>query len=256
MILTEFDPKKDAVINPWTIHKKVDGMPKIAVSCFSVITLQRLCEELNAVKFAVMSNANMDIPIYKAKYKGKEFALFMMSVGAPGCISCLEDLYVMGVEKFVIFGNCGVLNKEIEDCSIIIPTSAMRDEGTSFHYAPASDEIEVNKKYIKEFVDVLNEYNCSYSMGKTWTTDAFYRETVDKVQKRKESGCICVDMECSAVAAWADFREKEVFQFFYAGDNLDKEEWDARSLNKESNLLEKDRVAVLAMEMAVKMDFN
>lgn len=83
----------------------------------------------------------------------------------------------------------------------------------------ASDEIEVNKKYINEFVEILKEFNCHYTIGKVWTTDGIYRETRGKVNSRKQSGCICVDMECSAVAALVDFREKEVFQFFYAADN-------------------------------------
>ena len=60
-------------------------------------------------------------------------------------------------------------------------------------------------------------------------------------------------MECSAVAALAYFREKEVFHFFYAADNLDNEEWDARSLSNSAEILEKDRIALLAMEMAVRL---
>jgi hypothetical protein len=60
-------------------------------------------------------------------------------------------------------------------------------------------------------------------------------------------------MECSAVAALADFREKEVFQFFYAADNLDNENWDARSLSNSSKILDKDRIALLAMELAAKL---
>ena len=153
-----------------------------------------------------------------------------------------------------MFGTCGVLERSIDDCSIIIPQSAVRDEGTSYHYAPASDEISVNKKYNKDFIEILDEFSCSYTQGKVWTTDAFYRETPDKMKARKEHGCICVDMECSAVAAVAEFREKEVFQFFYAADNLDADEWDMRSLDNRDKLDEKDKAALLAMELAVKIE--
>lgn len=90
-------------------------------------------------------------------------------------------------------------------------------------------------------------------MGKVWTTDAFYRETKDKVKRRKEQGCICVDMECSANAAVAQFRGKELIQFFYAADNLDSEEWDVRSLSNYDKLEEKDRIAVIALELALKI---
>lgn len=67
----------------------------------------------------------------------------------------------------------------------------MRDEGTSFHYAPASDEIEVNKRYKEEFRELLKEYGCAYTEGKVWTTDGIYRETREKMLRRKEEGCIC-----------------------------------------------------------------
>lgn len=58
-------------------------------------------------------------------------------------------------------------------------------------------------------------------------------------------------MECSAIAALAQFREKDIFHFFYAADNLDCEEWDKRSLSNESNLPQKDKIATLALELAL-----
>ena len=87
-----------------------------------------------------------------------------------------------------------------------------------------------------EFIKLLNEHNYSYIVGKAWTIDAPYRETRKKVADRKSQGCVCVDMECSAISALAKFRNKEVFQFFYAADNLDSAKWDQRSLgNSEKN---------------------
>ncbi len=253
MIIEEFDSNKKAVVDVYDLVKPIENFPKIAVSCFAHVTLDRLVNELNGKVIAKINVANMEIPIFKARYKGAEVALFMSYVGAAGCVAIIEEIFAMGAKKLILFGTCGVLDASIEDCSIIIPNKAVRDEGTSFHYAKASDEIEVNKKYINEFVDILKEFDCRYTIGKVWTTDGIYRETRGKVNSRKQSGCICVDMECSAVAALAEFREKEVFQFFYAADNLDNETWDARSISNESNILEKDRIAMLAMELARKL---
>lgn len=253
MILEEFDSNKKAVVDVYDLVKPIENFPKVAVSCFAHVTLDRLINELNGKVIAKINVANMKIPIYIASYKGVEVVLFMSYVGAAGCVAVIEEVFAMGAEKLILFGTCGVLDASIEDCSIIIPNKAVRDEGTSFHYAKASDEIEVNKKYIDEFVDILKEFNCHYTIGKVWTTDGIYRETREKVNSRKQAGCVCVDMECSAVAALAEFREKEVFQFFYAADNLDNETWDARSISNESNILEKDRIAMLAMELARKI---
>lgn len=146
-----------------------------------------------------------------------------------------------------------MLDKSIEDCSIIIPNLAVRDEGTSYHYAPATEEIEVNKEYMDVFTKMLDELHVHYTIGKTWTMDAIYRETPEKIKRRKKQGCICVDMECSANAAVARFREKGLIQFFYAADNLDAEEWDMRSLSNDAKLEEKDAIAMIALELAARI---
>lgn len=214
MVLEQFDCEKVALINPSDIVEKVDGMPQIAVTCFARETFNRLLEELHGVKIAESSIANMLMPVYKVRYSGKEFALFMSDVGAPACVGMMEDAFAMGVEKIIVFGTCGVLDSSIKDCSIIIPDRAVRDEGTSFHYYSASDEIAVNLKYKESFCKMLDDAGISYHVGKVWSTDAIYRETADKVAARKAMGCICVDMECSAVAALAAFRQKDILQFF------------------------------------------
>lgn len=253
MLLEEFDANPVAVINPSHLQEPVPDMPKVLVSCFSRVTFERMLEGLACRVVGVSKTANMDFPVYVAEVEGTPLAFQMAMVGAPGCVGNLEDAFAMGVETAVVFGNCGVLDKEIADCAIILPTSALRDEGTSYHYAPAGEEIAVNPKYRAEFLDVLRAHGVSYTEGKCWTTDGFYRETREKVARRKAQGCVCVDMECAALAAVAQFRGKEVFQFFYAADNLEAEEWDQRSLSKHSRLEEKDRVARLAIETALRI---
>ena len=81
----------------------------------------------------------------------------------------------------------------------MVPTEAYRDEGTSYHYAPASDYITVkNSEKVAEFMELAG---LPYVKGKTWTTDAVYRETRGNFDKRKNDGCISVEMECAAIQA-------------------------------------------------------
>ena len=117
-----------------------------------------------------------------------------------------------------------------------------------------SDEVSVNEKYVSDFIDILDDNNVSYVQGKVWTTDAPYRETRAKVLKRKEQGCICVDMECSAMAAVAKFRGVNFGQFFYAADNLGEEEYDARSLIVRELNDSKKKIIPLALECAIELD--
>lgn len=253
MLLHEFDPSPSAVINPSDIYQPLNGCPDTAVSCFERHTFQRMVDRLSAVEIGRVSCATFEMPVYRAEYRGKEVVLFQSYVGAPCCAGALDELFAMGVEKVVLFGSCGVLDQSIENCGIIVPTAALRDEGTSYHYAPASDEIEVNPRYREEFCRILARHSCSCAEGKVWTTDGIYRETAEKVRRRKAQGCICVDMECAAVAAVAQFRGKAVFQFFHGADSLDGEAWDKRGLGSACNLSEKDKIAQLALELAVEI---
>ena len=254
MLLEEFDETKNATFDPEEVVNVIPGFPKVGVSCFSVKLFDQLISKFNAEKIAEVKNGNGKFDIYKINYDGKELALFMSIVGAPSCTAEYEELFVMGLEKVVVFGTCGVLDREIDDLAIIIPNSAVRDEGTSYHYAKPSYEIEVNPKYQKQFIELIKEHNYSYIIGKTWTTDAFYRETRKKVIDRKQRGCICVDMECSALAALAKFRNKDIFQFFYAADNLDCAKWDKRSLGNEALLSDKEKIGLLAIKFAASLN--
>ena len=253
MILTEFDPAEKAIFDPTTLFSPVPGMPKVAVSCFATETFQRMVRAVNAQPIGQLKCACQIFPIYKAEMDGVEIALYQSGVGAPLCVGEMEEIFAMGVETVVLFGTCGVLDKDIADCSIILPTSALRDEGTSYHYALPGDAIQVNLHHREVFTGLMEEMGIRYTQGLCWTTDAMYRETREKVERRKARGCICVDMECASCAAVAQFRGKEVLQFFYAADNLDSEAWDARSLSNNAMVEEKDRIALLALELAVRI---
>ncbi|MBQ1522739.1 MAG: nucleoside phosphorylase, partial [Erysipelotrichaceae bacterium] len=139
---------------------------------------------------------------------------------------------------------------DVSEGRVIIPTEAYRDEGTSYHYAPASDFITV--KNADKLAEMMEQLEVGYVKGKTWTTDAFYRETVNNRNKRVEQGCICVEMECSRLQAMCDFRGIELYQFVYAADSLDSS-WSRRILGN----LEMDsrlKYFYLAWEIAKRID--
>ena len=248
-MLYEFDDTKEAVINPDNIIDKIENIPEVAIACFSKDLFDKIVEGAKCLPVGELSNTNGKKTIYEIEYNGKKLVLFMIGIGAPIAAADLEDIHAMGVNKFIVFGNCGVLDKNIEDCAIIIPNEAIRDEGISYHYVKASDTIKVNKKYIPEFKKVLSKFGYSYTEGMTWTTDAFYRETRKKVDARVAMGAKCVEMECASLQSVADFRGFDFFTFFYAGDNLDLPEWDKRSLSGDVKLDEKSRIALLALEL-------
>ena len=256
MLLTDFDPEKHAVINPDMMFRKVPDFPETLVSVFSHQLFKAVLDFLGGKVIAETADVDGIWPVYEVTYKGKRFAFYKARLGAPACVGCFEDVIPMGVKRIILLGNCGVLDSNIRDCGIIIPTKAIRDEGTSYHYAPAADYIDVNKRFVNDFIAVLDEFGYPHVMGTTWTTDAFYRETRAKVAARKAMGAICVEMECAAMQAMCDFRGVEFFQFLYAGDNLDHSDWDPRSLSGTAKLDEKEKIALLAFELASRIAGN
>lgn len=253
MVLEEFDTNNEAVINPRDIVSKKENFPKVAIACYSKILFDKIVDSGNCQVIGELSNTVGKKIVYEIEYNRKRMALFNIGAGAPMAATDIEDIHEMGSQKFVIFGNCGVLDKDIEDCSIIIPTAAIRDEGTSYHYMAPSRMVMLNEKYLNDFKNVLTEFGYSYTEGVTWTTDAFYRETREKLQRRKQEGANVVEMEAAALQAVCNFRGIDLLTFFYAGDNLDIPNWDKRSLAGEIKLDKKMGVAMLAMEMATRI---
>lgn len=248
-IETSFDNKSNAILDPEKMIKKLDNPPEIAIATFSQKTIELLLKNYKTEIIAYF-HAGEPIPIYQINYKNKKIAIYRTIIGAASTVGALEELQAMGIKKFLYYGSCGVLSKDIEAHNIIIPTEAYRDEGVSYHYMEKSDYITVDT--YKKLEKILQELNVSYTEGRTWTTDAFYRETKNNMLKRKKEGCICVEMECAGIMAVAQFRKVEAYQFFYASDNLDAEEWERRilsgtSIDKRWSLLN------LALEIARKI---
>ena len=122
---------------------------------------------------------------------------------------------------------------------LIVPTSAVRDEGTSYHYAEPTREINADEKMVKVITDYFDKNGIEYLKGKTWTTDALYRETKERTALRKAEGCVTVEMEASALMAVAQYKGVDLGQILYAGDDLSGVDWDRRADNPREAVREK-----------------
>ena len=194
---------------------------------FSHVIEEFVLDNYDCKKIASLWSATGEAPIYLIEYKGKHIAFLKTCIGAPACAGIAEELQtVLRTDRYVVFGGAGCLDKEIAHGRIMVPTEAYRDEGTSYHYVPAADYITI--KNADTVAGFMQENGIPYIMGKTWTTDAFYRETRGNFAKRRAEGCISVEMECAALQAVCNFRGLSLYQFFTSGDLLDAPEWDER----------------------------
>lgn len=167
-------------------------------------------------------------PIYKVVGQPKTL-FYLMPIGAPITVGILEEIvYSMGIKKIVMYGSAGVLNQEIVAKKIIVPTKAYRDEGTSYHYMPSSDFVDIHNSEIVS--KILEKLGIEFVKGYTWTTDGFYRETKELYDERLKQGCLCVEMEISAVQAFANLRGVNLYTFVYSADSLDHSGWNKRIL--------------------------
>ncbi len=251
MLQNEFDPSEMAMIQPEALVPKNPDFPDVTISCFSKELFHSVLHGLEARLLDTLNPASGRKPIYEVWYQGKRFAFYQSFVGEPQCVMDYEELIAMGSQCLILLGNCGVLDRSIPDCGIILPTAAIRDEGCSYHYAPPGDTIPVNRKYMRLFEQLLERRQIPYVKGMTWTTDAIYRETREKAARRKAQGAICVEMECAGMQALCTFRHTDFFQFFYAGDNLDHPQWQPRSVAGRDRLEEKTKIAMLAFELGL-----
>lgn len=225
--ILEFDADKEAIIRPHNLVKKIN-IPERCILTFFATEIEKIIEKYPSKVIEYFKCDSFKLPIYEIDYNGNKIALVQAMVGAPVAARQIEDLTEMGCKKFMVCGDCGVLDKNVVAGHLIIPTIAVRDEGTSYHYIKPSKEIEMDLEVIKKLEKVLNEENIPYLKAKTWTTDAFYRETKTKTLKRKNEGCLVVEMETSAYIAVAKFNNVKLGQILYVGDNLDGKLWDRR----------------------------
>jgi uridine phosphorylase len=251
MFLTEFD-NHEAVIEPGRIIAKNIEMPEICICLFSDTVVSDWVERYDAQIVDEIKSVCGNRPIYKLCVEGFIFALFVPLVGGPGAGGCLEELIAKGGKRFIFFGSCGVLDHDIVEGRIILPTAAIRDEGLSFHYVEPSDEIAIDDTLVQLAKDIFDELGLPYLTGKTWTTDAFFRETPGKMKQAKSMGAICVEMECASLAAVAEYRGVSFVQFLWSVDNLDAPEWDSRGLSTKGRSFS-DICMIAAIEMGKRI---
>ena len=246
-VFHHFFSDQNAMINPCDITKQIDGFPEVCVTTYSEGIINHFIEKNGGEIIAHLYSANGTLPVYEIRYGNARMGLFLSRVGAPACAAGLEEIIAMGAKTIILFGCCGILDQSVVGNKLIIPSSAVRDEGTSYHYVPASEEIYGDSWSVDLAKRCFSQFNIPYVTGKVWTTDAIYRETPEAIEARKAQGCIAVEMECSAAMAVAQFREIPIIQFFYGADNLDSDQWEIRDLT-DYGVSCSDRYMTIALE--------
>lgn len=228
--MLEYDGSVPAIIEPSERTKPLATIPPYAVLCFFKEVLDRLHEsgELIPRNDTHLSSENGDHPVYDWQIGEKKVVVMHPNVGAPLAAGLMDNLIALGCNRIVAVGSAGSLDSSFTLGQLIIPNEAVRDEGTSYHYAPPSRTVAAHPAGVATLETFLTEKQVPFVTGKTWTTDGFYRETRQKVAARQAEGCLTVEMETAAFIAVAQFRKVMFAQILYAGDDLTADHWDSR----------------------------
>ena len=251
-IIDSFVKDSEPLITVEKTYKKSGVTFSSFIVTFSFRTVEALLEDglIECISEDGIRSVSCNYPVYR--FIGTDIGLVKTTVGAPITSVLIEEVaYIYNCRKAVIYGTCGALDRTIPANRLIVPTAAYRDEGTSYHYVAPSDYIDM--KNHAAVCGILDELRVKYAVGKTWTTDAFYRETAAEMSKRRSEGCIAVEMELSACQAVCDCAGIELYAFLYRADNLDSDDWEKGQ--RDSRLSKDARLTILnaAFEIAKRI---
>ena len=247
--ILEFDSISRAKIEPSKLIKN-RNVPEHCVITFFSDSINRMLNEGKLKKIAEFYTTTVVLPIYETKFNGRPIGIVQGYLGAAGSGGQLEELIAIGFKKFIVCGGAGVLRKDIQVGHLVVPYSAIRDEGLSYHYLEPSREVECNKHALECITNYLRNSQIPFIKAKTWTTDAFYRETEEKVALRISEGCVTVEMEAAAFFAVSKFRNVVLGQILYGGDDLSGIEWDPRDWESREDI----RVNLVDLSMAICLE--
>ena len=212
--ILEFDPEPRAFIEP-SDAAWVRRAPRAAVGCFHPWLVHELSADGD-----VLAKLPSLVPFVEIDDHGQPLGVFYPGQAAPLCAVTVERVLAAGVDTIVACGGAGALVPELGLGDVVVVESALRDEGTSYHYLPPSRTVAADAFVVETLTEVADAAGVDHTGGMTWTTDGLFRQTPDRIAQRRGEGCIVVEQEAAALLAIAEFRGVRIGQYLYAGDDV------------------------------------
>ena len=252
--LLEDDHDAPGVIQPGSglLPLELNGqVPPLAVLCFFQEVLESLAASGEARAIGRLVSEIGPNPLYVVAADGTDVLVVHPGVGAPLAAGILEEVIALGCASVVACGGAGALRDELVLGHAVVVNEAVRDEGTSFHYLAPSRTVGADPHGVDVLEALLTERGVPFLTGKSWTTDAFYREARPRIDRRVAEGCLTVEMEAAAFMAVARFRGVRFAQLLYAGDSVAGAAWEERGWNRAGTI--RESLFRLALEAAVRL---
>lgn len=164
--------------------------------------------------------------LYGFDHDGLEFGIVGCAVGAAFAVLVAEELFASGCKLLLSMTSAGQIAPVQAPPYFILVDRALRDEGTSYHYLPASDYSLADERLVQLARDSLSATGMALQVGATWTTDAPFRETAEAISAARKAGILAVEMEAAALYAFAAARRQPVLCFAHVTNQMGRIEGD------------------------------
>jgi len=151
-----------------------------------------------------------------------DLGLARLPIGAPAAAIAIEELSARGTELFIGVGTAGAVSERLAAGDLAVCSAALRDEGTSHHYAPPEPFALPDSGLTARLREALP----AAAYGPSWTTDAPYRETAEEIAKYRAEGILTVEMEASCLFTVARLTGGAAAAVFVVSDVLHGEQWE------------------------------
>jgi uridine phosphorylase len=141
---------------------------------------------------------------------GQTVGIVGCAVGAPFAVLVAEELFASGCRLLLSLTSAGQIVAAGPTPYFVVIDRALRDEGTSYHYAEASEFGQASPTLVEMAVRALKSAGLPFLVGASWTTDAPFRETAEAIEAAKRRGILAVEMEAAALYTFAGRRKAGV----------------------------------------------
>jgi len=148
--------------------------------------------------------------LYSFPLAGRICGIVACAVGAPFAVLVAEELFACGCEFLMSVTSAGQITPAGTPPYFVIIDRALRDEGTSYHYAAPEAFAGADPKLIATAKSALHEAAIRAHVGSSWTTDAPFRETAEAIEAARTKGVFAVEMEAAALYTFAKKRNAAV----------------------------------------------
>jgi uridine phosphorylase len=231
-ILKNKHPSSASVFRPAALLREArrqKGLPSAEVPSVCILDpdgdlTRRLRKEGRSRPFEAWPCYHTQLDVFDLT--GRVVGIVGCAVGAPFAVLIAEELFASGCRLLLSLTSAGQIVPAGPTPYFVIIDRALRDEGTSYHYAEPSDYGEANAELVSIAADAVTANGLRAVVGSTWTTDAPFRETGEAIEAAKRLGILAVEMEAAALYTFAQANNVQVLCLAHVTNTMGQSEQD------------------------------